>query len=85
MMYTIDSKIYVTPNGVYLTILKLHLILPVANLLSHNNSNLFCGQNSLQSAAVNCSFSHNLTRLGVAFILLAMEHGTSNLFKLVKL
>ena len=52
----------------------LHSILAVANLLAHNNiSQLsYCGQISLQSAAVNCSVSDNLTPLGVTFILLAM-------------
>ena len=34
----------------------------------------YCGQISLQSAAVNCTFSDNLTPLGVTFILLAMVH-----------
>ena len=41
-------------------ILKLHSILAVANLLAHNNKSqiCYCGQISLQSAAVtNCSFS----------------------------
>ena len=33
-------------------------------------SQICCGQISLQSAAVNCSFSENLTPLGVTFILL---------------
>ena len=48
-------------------------ILAVANLLAHNNISqiCYCGQISLQSAAVNCSFSDNLTPLGVTFILLA--------------
>ena len=49
------SKINDTPKGV---ILKLHSILVVANLLAHNNISqiCYCGQISLQSAAVNCSF-----------------------------
>ena len=61
------------PKGVYLPISKLHSILAVANLLDHNNKSqiCYCGQISLQSAAVNCSFSDNLTPLGVTFILLA--------------
>ena len=48
----------------------------VANLLAHNNISqiCYCGQISLQSAAVNCSFSDNLTLLGVSFILLAKVH-----------
>ena len=56
---TIHSKINVTPKGVYLPISKLHSILAVANLLAHNNKSqiCYCGQISLQSAAVNCSFS----------------------------
>ena len=60
---TIASKINVTPKCVYLPILKLHSILAVANLLPHNNISqiCYCGQISLQSAAVNCSFSDNLT------------------------
>ena len=55
----IASKIKVTPKGVYLPISKLHSILGVANLLAHNNISqiCYCGQISLQSAAVNCSFS----------------------------
>ena len=60
---TIASKIFVTPKGVFLLISKLHSILAVANLLAHNNVSqiCYCGQISLQSAAVNCSFSENLT------------------------
>ena len=71
---TIASKIDITPKGVYLAISKLHLILAVANLLAHNNISqiCYCGQISLQSAAVNCNFSDNLTPVGVMFILLAM-------------
>ena len=74
MQCTIASKINVTPKGVYLPVSKLHSILVVANLLAHNNISqiCYCGQISLQSAAVNCSFSDNLTPLGVTFILLAM-------------
>ena len=53
---------------------KLHSILAVANLLAHNNISqiCYCGQISLQSAAVNCSFSDHLTPVGVPFLLLAM-------------
>ena len=71
---TIASKINGTPKGVCLPLLKLHSILAVANLLAHNNKSqiCYCGQISLQSAANNCSFSDNLTSLGVIFILLAM-------------
>ena len=56
---TIASKINVTPKGACLPISKLHSILAVANLLAHNNKSqiCYCGQISLQSAAVNCSFS----------------------------
>ena len=73
---TIASKINNTPKGVYLPISKLHSILAVANLLAHNNLSqiCYCGQISLQSAAVNCSFSDNLTPLGVIFILLFTVH-----------
>ena len=61
-----DSKINVTPKGIYLPILKLHSILAVANLLAHNNKSqiCYCVQISLQSAAVNSSFSENLAPLG---------------------
>ena len=54
------------PEGVYLPISKLHSILAVANLLAHKNKNqiCYCGQISLQTAAVNCSFSDNLAPLG---------------------
>ena len=67
-MRTIASKIIVTPKGVYLPISKLHSILAVANLLAHNNKSqvCYCGQISLQSAAVF------LTPLGVIFILLVI-------------
>ena len=63
---TVTSKINGTPKGVYLPISKLHSILAVANLLAHNNKSqiCYCGQISLQSAAVNCTFSYNLTPLG---------------------
>ena len=76
VLFTIASKINVTPKGVYLPISKLHSILAVANLLAHNNKSqiCYCGQISLQSAGVNCSFSDNLTLLGVVFILVVMVH-----------
>ena len=63
------------PKDVYLIISKLHSILAVANFLAHINIIQICygGQISLQSAAVNCSFSDNQTPLGVTFILLAMD------------
>ena len=56
---TITSKINDTSNGVYLPISKLYSILAVANLLAHNNVSqiCYCGQISLQSAAVNSRFS----------------------------
>ena len=68
------SKINVTPKGVYTPFLKLHSILAVANLLAHNNISqiCYCGQISLQSAAVNSSFSDSLAPLRVTFILLVM-------------
>ena len=58
-MYTINSKINGTPKGVHLPISKLHSILAVAILFAHNNKSqiCYCGQISLQCAAVNCSFS----------------------------
>ena len=73
-MWTIASKINVTLKGIYLPNSKLHLILAVANLLVHNNISeiCYCSQISLQSAAVNCSFSDSLTPFGVTFILSAM-------------
>ena len=39
----------------------------------------YCGQISLQSAPVNCSFSDNLTPLEATFILLAIVHYRYNL------
>ena len=52
-----QNKCY--PKGVCLPISKLHSILAVANLLAHNNKSqiCYCGQISLQSAAVKSSFS----------------------------
>ena len=46
------------PKDVYMPISKLQSILAVANLLAHNNISqiCYCGQISLQSAAVNCYF-----------------------------
>ena len=75
----IPSKINdTTQRCLYLPISKLHSILAVANLLAHNDTSKICccGQISLQSAAVNCSFCDNLTHLGVTFILLAMVPNT---------
>ena len=71
---TIASKINGTPKGASLPISKLHSILAITNLLAHNNISQICywGQISLQSAAINCNFSVNLTPSGVTFILLAM-------------
>ena len=62
----IASKINVTSEGIYLPISMVHLILALANLLAHNNIGqiCYCGQISLQSAAVNCSFCDNLTPPG---------------------
>ena len=64
----------------YLPISKLHSILAVANLLAHNNKSqiCYCGQISLQSAAVDCSFSDTF---GVTFILLAMVEDHTNCIK----
>ena len=57
MYHRLQNKCY--PKGVYLPISKLNSILPVANLLAHNKhkSNLLLRYNSLQGAAVNCTFS----------------------------
>ena len=62
MYHRQQNKCYPPPKGVYLPISKLHSILAVANLLAHNNTSqiCYCGQISLQSAAVNCSFSDNV-------------------------
>ena len=70
----------VPPKDVHLPISKLHSILAVANLLAHNNKSqiCYCSQISLQRAAVNCSFSDNMSLLGVTFILLAMVHAEDN-------
>ena len=69
-----NNKCY--PKSVYLPISKLQSILLVVNLLAHNNISqiCYCGQISLQSAAVNCSFSGNVPPLGVTFLLLAVVH-----------
>ena len=63
MCHRQQNKCY--PKSTYLSISKLHSILAIANLLAHNNKNqiCYCGQISLQSAAVNCIFSYNLTPL----------------------
>ena len=47
--WTIESKINVTPKGVYKSISKLHSILAVANFLAHNNISqiCYCGQISI--------------------------------------
>ena len=52
------------------------VILEVANLLAHNSMSqiCYCGQISLQTATVNCSFSDNLSHLGVSFNFLEMVH-----------
>ena len=73
---TIASRINVIyPQGVYLPISNLLSIFALANLLAHNNINQICccGQISSHSAAVNFSFSDNLTTLEVTFILLVIE------------
>ena len=65
--YAMGSKINDASKGVHLPIeLKSYPILAVANLLAHNTISqiCYCSQISLQSAAVNCSFSNNLTPLG---------------------
>ena len=71
---TIANKINGTCKGAYLPFLKLHLILAVANSLSHNNISHICFwcQISLQSVAVNCCFSGNLTPLEIPFILMVI-------------
>ena len=66
---TIASKINVTSKGVYLPISKLHSILTVANLLAHNKISqiCYCGQISLESAAVYCSFFYTPLRGTIYF------------------
>ena len=80
---TITSKINVTFKDVYLPLSKLHSILTVANLLAHNNMGQisYWGKISVQSAAVNYSFSDNLTPLGVTFIFLAMVPTRSTIYR----
>ena len=75
------AKYMVPPKVFTFQISKLHSILAIANLLAHNNISqiCYCGQFSLQSAAVNCSFSDNLTFFGVTFILLAMVPYRANM------
>ena len=74
MYHQQQNKCY--PQMCLLAQSKLHSILAVSNLLAHNSISQICyrGQISLQSTADNCSFSDNLTPLGVTFILLAMAH-----------
>ena len=69
-MCTISSKINGTPKGVYLPISKLQSILVIANLLAHNYKSqiCYCGQISLQSAAVI------LKHLELLLILLLLVH-----------
>ena len=80
MYHRQQNKCY--PKGVYLPISKVLSILAVANLLAHNNISqiCYCSQIPLQSAAVNCSFSDNLTPFWVIFILLAMVHESIAIF-----
>ena len=54
----------------------IHSILAVSNLFAHYNISQisYCRHISLQSAAVNCSISGNVTPFGVALILLTMVH-----------
>ena len=68
-----QNKCY--PQKVFTCPFRSYSILAIANLLAHNNKSqiCYCGQISLQSAAVNCSLSENLTPLQVTFILLAVE------------
>ena len=56
-------------------------ILAITNLLADNDITqiCYCAQISLQNAAGNCSFSDNLTPLGIIFILLAMVDCINNL------
>ena len=56
-----QNKIY--PQRCSLAHFTATLDIAVANLVAHNNISQICyfGQISLQSAAVNCSFSNNPT------------------------
>ena len=69
---TIASKINDTPKGVYLPNSKQHSNLAVAYLLAHNNISQIYYYFITECCIVNCSFSDNLTPLGVTFILLMM-------------
>ena len=55
------GNIYLSIHIALFVHFELHSILAVANLLAHNNISeiCYCGQISLQSPAVNCSFSDN--------------------------
>ena len=72
MHLRLENKCYL--KGDYLSISKLHLIVSVAILFAHNNisPSCYCGQISLQSAAVSCIFffRDNLTHFWITFILL---------------
>ena len=77
---TINSKTNGTPEGVYLTISKLHSILAVANLLAHNNLQLcFYGQEN--SLGKNRVYLRNgqVSTFGVPFILLVMVQWNTGL------
>ena len=76
MHYLQQNKCYPPPPKVLTCPFRSNTILAVANLLAHNNISeiCYCGQISLQSAAVNYSFSDNLIHIGVPYILLAIVH-----------
>ena len=78
MVRTVHRKYYHQPNKCYpLRCLLAHFEATLDLLTSNNISEIcYCGQISLQSAAVNCIFSYNLTPLWVTFILLPMVQFT---------
>ena len=59
MICSINSKINVTPKGVYLPISKLHTILPVANLLAQNN---------ISHIVTAVKFHYGVLQLNVVFL-----------------
>ena len=74
---TITSKINVTPQRCLLVDFEVTLDFSSSKFTCpYNNISqiCYCGQISLQSAAVNCTFFYNLTPLGVTFILQALAH-----------
>ena len=70
-LFETSAKYMLPPTLFTCPFSKLHSILAVTNLFSHNNISqiCYCDQISLQSAAVNCSFLTNWHLWRVTFIL----------------